>query len=78
MPQQSFKKGYHDGWSSIRGNEPAPPGTMTAPTSHPNSSATAAAAAAMSTKLDARITALYLRNHGSRPSSAAPVRPTRK
>jgi hypothetical protein len=25
MPQQSFKKGYLDGWSSIRGNEPAPP-----------------------------------------------------
>jgi hypothetical protein len=25
MPQQLFKKGYLDGWSSLRGNEPAPP-----------------------------------------------------
>jgi hypothetical protein len=25
MPQEVFRKGYLDAWSSIRGNEPAPP-----------------------------------------------------
>jgi hypothetical protein len=25
MPQDAFRKGFLDGWSSLRGDEPAPP-----------------------------------------------------